>query len=166
MSRRKKLNGMRILQDGSRWNLSPDEYFIGVVLNRATFISEKTGKSVTGYEVHWILDDVKECMSYEELVPRIKDYDEWDKDSQSQFNDEDTDGEENGDVLKGVVEGSVHVVEKEVGVEGCVGKSVGDLLDDLQDHCRDLMMTGEGEQYHSDDETFMIGGDGDKKQID
>ena len=56
----------------------------------------------------------------------------------------------------------MNVVEK----EGDVGGSVDNLLDDLQDHCRDLMMTGEGDQYHSDDDTFMIGGDGDQKQIE
>ena len=40
----------------------------------------------------------------------------------------------------------------------------GDLL---RDHCRELMMSGEcGEQYHSDDDLFVIGGDGDQKTLD
>ena len=160
VSRHEKLNGLRVLQDGSRWNLSPDEYFVGVVLKRATYISDNTGKRVSGYQVHWLLDDVKEYMSYEELVPRVKDYDEWEKDSQSQLNDEDPDGE-SGEEEYDVVEGSV--VENDVGVEG--KSSVDDLFDDLQDHCRELMMTGEGIQYHSDDDTFIIGGDGDQKMV-
>lgn len=162
-SRRKKLNGMRILQDGSRWNLSPDEYYVGVILKRATYICGKTGKSVNGYQVHWLLDDVKEFMSYEELVPRVKDYDEWGKENQRQLDDGDSEGE-NGDVV--VNEVSVNVVEKEVDEVGCVGESVDDLMNDIQDHCRDLMMTGEGDQYHSDDDMFMIGGEGDQKYID
>ena len=42
-----------------------------------------------------------------------------------------------------------------------------DCDDDLRDHCRELMMMGEcDDQYHSDDDLFMIGGDGDKKQLD
>ena len=39
--------------------------------------------------------------------------------------------------------------------------------DGLRDHCRELMMMGEcDDQYHSDDDLLMIGGDGDKKQLD
>ena len=40
------------------------------------------------------------------------------------------------------------------------------ILFEIIDHCRKLMMSGEcDEQYHSDDDLFIIGGDGDQKTL-
>ena len=143
--------------------MSPDEYYVGVVLNQATYISDKTGKSVRGYQVHWLLDDIKEYMSYEELVPRVKDYDDWEKEGLTQLEEGivDSDNDDDEDMLV------MDVISKHVD-KGSVGdgESVDDLFDDLRDHCRDLMMVGEGDQYHSDDENFVIGGVGDQKILD
>ena len=101
-------------------------------------------------------------MSYEELVPRVKDYDEWEKEGLTQLEDVGVDSDsEDEDVVMN------DVVEKDVGTDTDDGgvKSVDDLFDDLQDHCRDLMMVGEGDQYHSDDDSFVIGGVGDQELL-
>ena len=81
--RRKRLKGSRILVDGSRWSLSPDEYYVGVIRSRCKYVSHVTGKEIDGYEVHWLLDDVKECITYEEALRGVRDHDEWIKDEYS-----------------------------------------------------------------------------------
>ena len=103
------------------------------------------------HEIRWLFDDIKECMPCEETLRGSRDYDDW-------MNDED--GEEHEDVSDLNSEGGG---EKEV--SGNVMST--DAHNDLKDPCRVLMMNGEGdEQYHSDDDSFVIGGTGDQKKID
>ena len=53
---------------------------------------------------------------------------------------------------------------RDVDVEGGGVDVADDDTDSIRDHCRELMMRGEcDEQYHSDDDSFIISGDGDQK---
>ena len=73
--------------------------------------------------------------------------------------------EKNPSVDKQIVVNDVSVVNDVANRDVSV---VNDGDDDLlRDPCRELMMSGEcGEQYHSDDDSFIIGGDGDQKTLD
>lgn len=141
------MKGRRIIVDGSRWGLPDVEMYIGVVLSRTKYISDSTKKEIDGYEVKWLLDDVRECITYREVLDGVKDYEEWCSEgvcmTENDINDVDV-------IDSRVVEVDVDVIDD----------------DHLQDHCRELMMRGEcDEQYHSDDESFVIGGDGDQKTL-
>ena len=57
--------------------MSDDDLYIGVILSRTKYISDTTNKEVDGYEVKWLLDDVKECITYREVLDGVKDYEEW-----------------------------------------------------------------------------------------
>ena len=48
-----------------------------MILSRTKYISDVTHKEIDGYEVKWLLDDVKEYMTYSEVRKGIKDYEEW-----------------------------------------------------------------------------------------
>ena len=139
--------------------MSEDELYIGEVLRRCKYKSNSTGKIVDGYEVRWVLDGVIECMTYSEVLQGSRDYDEWIDAEQCESDVEDDDGCDSEPKTK-----TISIVDT-----GCVDvTNVMDVDDDdLRDHCRELMILGEcDEQYHSDDESFIMGGDGDKSKLD
>ena len=124
-------------------------------MRRCKYVSDLTGKIIDGYEVKWVLDNVIECMTYGEALQGSRDYDEWIDSEQCESDMED---EVDPDTEPNTVNEDVMNV---LNVDDTQSR------DDLRDHCRELMMMGEcDEQYHSDDESFMIGGDGDQKGLD
>ena len=124
-------------------------------MRRCKYVSDLTGKIIDGYEVKWVLDNVIECMTYGEALQGSRDYDKWIDSEQCESDMED---EVDPDTEPNTVNEDVMNV---LNVDDTQSR------DDLRDHCRELMMMGEcDEQYHSDDESFMIGGDGNQKGLD
>lgn len=139
---RKKLLGRRVLSDGIRWNLPADDLFVGVIMKKTRYVEFHTKKERDGYEVRWVLDGVCECLPYEDLLPMCEYYDEW----------------------EGGEEDNVEVEREIVEVDGENKKEMV-VVNDLVDNERESMRCGEGEAYHSDDDLFVIGGDGDKINV-
>jgi hypothetical protein len=125
-------------------------------------------------------------MPYDECLSAVEAYDDYNDGECESSEDEDSEESEEieeDDVVGGAGDGEKKETDEEDGVVGCDGegekKETEGCVDETDvkvvvvdedvfviDHERESQQCGEVDAYHSDDDAFVIGGDGDKVKVE